>query len=640
MTMTEVSVDFRSLVRSTQDMLVLKPLLARYLLNAEFPDKFAVTFHKAGMPRRPDNYFHPSTHPLWSARQLYYYLAEPDKMVPESLDVSSRMAVTMGTAVHAFIEMCLRDAGVMAPLEGTCPACKRKHGTRKGQCDEYGAADEELGSRGHMDGVVDIDLTGRHWQPGRGVFEFKCLAHDVMLSMADGSLRRADRVAVGERVLGWDESAGRLAPGSVVSIQDNGIVPVWTVRTREGRSVRVTDEHPFLTTRGWVKARHLERGDLVRVAFGDASWHESGASEVSQVEAYALGALVGDGSFTRHGVSFTHSDRGVVDAMREYVENVGCSMRSMSNRGNEYRISGTRRADGSYRDNEVKALLRRVGLDGCRASEKHIPRAVMSAGPRQWVEFLSGYFDTDGTVISGKPYPHLGWSSTSRTLLEQCQLLLGYLGVRSSIVKLPARYKGEPYDAWNLLVRDATSVMVATGVLHPRSWSKSSRLQALDLPEPKKNFHRTAHLGWDYVTESVEGSAEPTLAIEMSGHTHVTNGLVTHNTTNSAKARRLADLDLEAFKKVCPDYYAQVQEYMRMTGYRQALVVFVVLGYPWEIIEVQVPYDPMHALQVASKYRAVREAVAVGEPPRQCCGSPSGCGARVLCHSQDGPVFR
>lgn len=276
---TKVSVDFQRLLSSTQNQLVIKPLLERYLLNAEFPDRFDVTFRKAGLARKPDNYFHPSTHPLWAARQLYYYLAEPDKILPEQIDVSSRMAITMGTAVHAFIEMCLRHAGTMIPLEGTCPACKRPHGTKKGQCDEYGAADEEIGSRGHMDGVVEIDLRGDLWKPGRGVFELK--------------------------------------------------------------------------------------------------------------------------------------------------------------------------------------------------------------------------------------------------------------------------------------------------------------------------------------------------------------------TTNANKARRLADLDLAAFKRLCPEYYAQVQEYMRMTGYTQALVVFVVLGFPWEIIEFQVPYDPMHALTISNKYRAVRDAVAEGVPPMACCGVGSTlskqCFARTVC---------
>jgi hypothetical protein len=153
--------------------LVMAPVLNAYLYEAKFPERFSLTFHRAGGQRKPDGYFHPSTHPLMTARQLYYYLTEPERIVPEQLAYESRMAVTMGTAVHGFIQMCLLDAGVLIKPTGTCVACGREHGTRKNQCDEHGAMDAELRSRGHMDGVTQIDAPGALWVPGMGGFEFK-----------------------------------------------------------------------------------------------------------------------------------------------------------------------------------------------------------------------------------------------------------------------------------------------------------------------------------------------------------------------------------------------------------------------------------------------------------------------------------
>lgn len=172
-TTVEMSSRFRRLADIHDTALVLKPRLEAYLHGANFPDVFTVTFHKAGKVRKPDGFFHPSTHPRWTARQLYYYLTAPGRVEEEQLDYESRMAVTMGTAVHGFVEMCIRDMGAMIPLTGTCVACKRPHGTKKGQCDEFGAMDEGLGSRGHMDGVLSIALAGTYWVPGVGGLEFK-----------------------------------------------------------------------------------------------------------------------------------------------------------------------------------------------------------------------------------------------------------------------------------------------------------------------------------------------------------------------------------------------------------------------------------------------------------------------------------
>ena len=164
---------FRRIADMADERLVLKPVVESYLIEAKFPAIFTVTFKKAGIARKPDGWFHPSTHPTWTARMLYYYLTAPDDMEQESLSYESRMAVTMGTAVHGFVEMCVRDAGVMLPLEGTCPACQKPHGIESDQCDEFGAIDRETGSRGHMDGNVRLDLDGVHWKAGIGGFEFK-----------------------------------------------------------------------------------------------------------------------------------------------------------------------------------------------------------------------------------------------------------------------------------------------------------------------------------------------------------------------------------------------------------------------------------------------------------------------------------
>jgi hypothetical protein len=186
--MSTVTPTFRKMADQAGQGLVLAPILQGYLYEAKFPDVFTMTFRKEGGPRKPDGYFHPSTHPLMTARQLYYYMTEPEKWEAERLSYESRMAVTMGTAVHAFIEMCLYDAGALKKPTGTCPSCKREYGKRKNQCGEPGAMDEVLGSRGHMDGVLEIDLKGKLWIPGQGGFEFKTTNPNKVRNIQDNDL--------------------------------------------------------------------------------------------------------------------------------------------------------------------------------------------------------------------------------------------------------------------------------------------------------------------------------------------------------------------------------------------------------------------------------------------------------------------
>lgn len=142
--------DFSRAMRDAQQGLVLKPILHNYLYDAKFPD-FAVHFKNHEMERAPDGWFHPSTHPLWEARMLYHYLANPHLMVAEKKEYMGTLSVTIGSAMHGFIQMCLEDAGVL-PKElqacEVCPAGVPLH--------EPGVIDEEAGERGHMDGLLDL----------------------------------------------------------------------------------------------------------------------------------------------------------------------------------------------------------------------------------------------------------------------------------------------------------------------------------------------------------------------------------------------------------------------------------------------------------------------------------------------------
>lgn len=174
---------FRRMAQMVSQDLVIKPMVEAYLMAAKFPDVFSVTFRNEGKERRPDGFFHPSTHPTMAERQLYYYLtADPDDLIPEDIAYENRMAMIMGTAVHSFVQMCLIDAGLLIKPVGTCVACGREHGTRKKECDEWGAIDRTLGRRGHMDGMLDLPT----W--GRGHFEFKTINPRACFGLTDHNL--------------------------------------------------------------------------------------------------------------------------------------------------------------------------------------------------------------------------------------------------------------------------------------------------------------------------------------------------------------------------------------------------------------------------------------------------------------------
>lgn len=86
------------------------------------------------------------------------------------------------------------------------------------------------------------------------------------------------------------------------------------------------------------------------------------------------------------------------------------------------------------------------------------------------------------------------------------------------------------------------------------------------------------------------------------------------------------------FREKCPDYYAQAQEYLRMSGRRRMVVVILALVYPFEMREIHVAYDPAYATATREKYLRVRQAVADQRPPRCGCDMRTkDCPSRLVC---------
>lgn len=61
------------------------------------------------------------------------------------------------------------------------------------------------------------------------------------------------------------EVDGQLHFGELINAWCSGVKATYTVTTVTGRTIRATDEHPFLTERGWLRLDELVKGDLVHV---------------------------------------------------------------------------------------------------------------------------------------------------------------------------------------------------------------------------------------------------------------------------------------------------------------------------------------------------------------------------------------
>ena len=121
-------------------------------------------------------------------------------------------------------------------------------------------------------GFQRSDLTIVAGRPSMG----KCLTADAEILLADGSVRTIAEIVKNSEnrsapvptptsellTLGKD---GRFTFAQPSGFLDDGIKPVFWVKTRQGRSLKTTITHPFLTADGWQPLSQLQVGDKIAV---------------------------------------------------------------------------------------------------------------------------------------------------------------------------------------------------------------------------------------------------------------------------------------------------------------------------------------------------------------------------------------
>lgn len=359
----------------------------------------------------------------------------------------------------------------------------------------------------------------------------KCVSPDTMVRMWDGSEKRADEICINDEVIAIsiqkDKCSWNPVKDKIVAVERQPVSWGYKITTSRGRSIKVSSEHPFLSKCDngrypsyksinnrykryeWIEASKLKKGD--RIAIG---LQEAVDIKLSH-EYYALGAYIGDGG----QLKFTNDSKEVVDRFKQV-----CLLKEIGGRENQYSVKG------------CVEFLKRHGISDWKSFNsytKRVPQDVFMGGSGAIVSFLSGYLDTDGCVVSPEKSakPTIYWGSVNRDLLSDCQKLLEMIGVNATLRPHPAMYKNKPYISWLLVVQDIAQVHKLATLLDLAHPEKRRRLEAWSNKELRWKFDTFV----DDRIVSIEPVEIETIAIQTEKyHSHITNGLVTHNSTVAA----------------------------------------------------------------------------------------------------------
>lgn len=370
----------------------------------------------------------------------------------------------------------------------------------------------------------------------------ECVVPGTKISMADGTICLVENLKKGDLVIGWDNGICQSRVYAVGKLKEK---PIVRIKTARGRELSASFDHPCLTLKAlrtpggrktnrnpqWIPIGNLNVGNYVRIGMGNYSKKNTMTFD----HAYLLGAMTGDGYLNKQNLRFSGIDTGVINYVGKIIHEMGGELKLASKkRPHDYVI----KTNGNCKaGSTIRTLFNKSGLIGKHSNDKSIPATVISGGETAWRGFLSGYFDTDGSIrdIKGRQKPSAYWSSINRKLLEECQHMLSSLGIQSSIYSMGSgctkKIMGKSCVAqpgWGLYVMGVSQLKKMSTMLILSHVEKKRRLadyqNCPDGRYTKENFE------YDRIVSIENIGIGQTIGVEIEKcHTFIANGIITHN---------------------------------------------------------------------------------------------------------------
>ncbi|MGH8898551.1 MAG: replicative DNA helicase [Egibacteraceae bacterium] len=312
-------------------------------------------------------------------------------------------------------------------------------------------------------GFVDLDECTAGLQPANLVILAarpamgKCVSFDTLcLDGATGALRQiGDIVRAGDTepielvALGPDL---KLRSATPAAFHENGVQPVWRLRTRLGRQIVATANHPFLTTDGWTPLVELAVGDRIATPRALPFF---GNDELSDAQVALVAFSIGGESSSGGSSALPTTSSTLIADVQRWACQLGVQVHSRGSSGCPY---GLVRRRG--RRNRFTDLLRKYGLWGVKAPDKFVPDAFFRLPRRQVALFCNRLFACDGCVYAGDEYAQITYVTVSERLAHQLQHLLLRFGVIAKVRELHHVWDGTSSIALELQVTDRESIEI------------------------------------------------------------------------------------------------------------------------------------------------------------------------------------
>lgn len=341
--------------------------------------------------------------------------------------------------------------------------------------------------------------------------------------------------------------------------------PGLVVTTEAGYQLRLTPEHRMLIGGKWVQAADMRIGmaiemepetitgagslqtvpwpadsRMTRTEFDPSSFWtapDGPRVEITPTWGLVLGAIAGDGSLggsagiaTRLEFSCDGQDQDWIDTLKARLADIGLNATQTPTKTWDGQV--LRRQTVRVASAHLLRVLERLGLAAFKdptnpkasrvVRQPCVPDVIWKSSRPVIAAFLSGYFETDGTVNASS----VSVTSKTRDLIMGVHRLLLLFGIKSRVTAVYNRAQtGPKREYWQLyLARDASDRFA-----QQIGFQSRRKQEKLKLLTGKRHSNAFKPIVWADEIKSIEPCEVHPVDIQVDGEEFVCEGFVSHN---------------------------------------------------------------------------------------------------------------
>jgi hypothetical protein len=324
--------------------------------------------------------------------------------------------------------------------------------------------------------------------------DYKCVTATTPVTLENGSTVEAQNLLEGDRVVAWSRDKS-LHAAEVTYVGDNGVQPIIKIETDLGFTLECTENHPILVSKNgsapdWVEASNVDAGN---VAYTSLGWALSPSAK--------------------------HEEWPLPNGLSPYVFGVLWALKNMRGSLDENSLIRLPRVTREEARLELKDLGFKKAKQGMLSSGNALRKIARKAG---WTTAQV----SEALTESVPTFVH------SASIIDKQAFISGV----SEIFSNPDKGKNLVYIVLKNTesLHSLTHLVFSMGIIAKYGVDRNSGLQYVRIPKATLDTIFGYGMHPVKIVKTVRMEPQKTVAIEVAGsHTHITSGLITHNTNRS-----------------------------------------------------------------------------------------------------------